>query len=117
MKQAFTLPYKPNSTNNHWKRNKNGGVRLSKKGEEFRENVQQYMKLYKYKTFQGDVKVTLNIYFKDKRKRDLDNCFKPIFDCFNGILYEDDSQIVEIHSRKLKAKNDYFEIEVEEVAG
>jgi len=36
-----------------------------------------------------------------KKAGDLDNLIKKLFDSGNGILYEDDSQIVELHAKKL----------------
>ena len=75
MKQTFTIPYKPDSANTHWRRGQNVTY-LSKKGREFRNNVQAYIKLYSYKTYEKRVKVKLDIFFADKRARDLDNYFK-----------------------------------------
>jgi Holliday junction resolvase RusA-like endonuclease len=43
--------------------------------------------------FALDVKV----YMPDKRKRDLDNCFKSISDALNKLLYNDDEQLDELH--------------------
>ena len=63
MKQCYTIPYKPDSMNTHWRIAKNGGQYLSKAGREFRDNVQNYIKLYKYKTYEKSVKVKLDLYF------------------------------------------------------
>lgn len=116
MKQSFTIPYKPNSVNSHWRTSKTGGQYLSKEGKEFRENVRAYIKLFKYKTYENNVKVKLDLYFSDNRRRDLDNYFKSIIDCFNGILYLDDKQIYKIEATKhTNAKENYFCIEIEEV--
>jgi|GEM_PF-3881312 len=46
MKQRFEIPYKPDSMNTHWRRG-NNVTYLSKKGREFRDNVQQFIKLQK----------------------------------------------------------------------
>jgi crossover junction endodeoxyribonuclease RusA len=43
--------------------------------------------------FKGSVEVTIDIYWPDNRKRDLDNTAKSICDGMNGIVYADDSQI------------------------
>jgi Holliday junction resolvase RusA-like endonuclease len=43
--------------------------------------------------FALDVKV----YMPDRRKRDLDNCFKSISDALNKLLYNDDEQLDELH--------------------
>ncbi len=46
---------------------------------------------------------------------DLDNLVKSIKDSGNGILWEDDSQIVELYARKLWDKEGSIVIEIEEV--
>lgn len=116
MKQRFEIPYKPDSMNTHWRIAKNGGQYLSKAGREFRDNVQNYIKLYKYKTYEKSVKVKLDLYFADKRTRDLDNYFKGILDSFKGFLYVDDKQIDKIEATKhIGAGKNYFIIEVEEL--
>ena len=40
------------------------------------------------------------IYFPDARRRDIDNVGKSVCDALNGVLYVDDSQIVELHLLK-----------------
>ena len=115
MIQRFEIPYKPDSINTHWRRG-NNVTYLNKKGREFRDNVQQFIKLQKYKTFKNKVSVKIELYFKDKRERDIDNYFKAILDSFNGFLYEDDKLIYELSSIKnMGCKRDYFIIEVEEL--
>ena len=118
MKQRFEIPYKPDSVNDHWEINKNGkGLRLSEKGKEFRETVQWFIKSKKYITFTRKIKVKIELYFKDNRKKDIDNYFKAILDSFNGFLYKDDSLIYELKStKKLGCDRDYFIIEVEEIS-
>jgi Holliday junction resolvase RusA-like endonuclease len=65
--------------------------------------------------FTGDVKVSIDVVFGDKRKRDLQN-MKLVFDAMNKIAYEDDSQIIELSARKHYEKGSfYIIIEVEEI--
>jgi Holliday junction resolvase RusA-like endonuclease len=47
--------------------------------------------------FQDGVKVTLRFRLADRRRRDLDNLSKGTLDAGNGILWEDDMQIQELH--------------------
>lgn len=115
MKQRFEIPYKPDSMNTHWRRG-NNVTYLSKKGREFRDNIQQFIKSQKYKTFKDKIKVKIELCFKSKRERDIDNYFKAILDSFNGFLYEDDKLIYELSSsKKLGCDRDYFIIEIEEL--
>ena len=48
----------------------------------------------------GDLAVNVVFYFPDKRRRDIDNCLKALLDCCTGVLYDDDSQITELHVYK-----------------
>ena len=60
------------------------------------------------------LKVRIRLYFKDKRKRDIDNYNKAILDSMTKIIYEDDSQIEELNVKKLVGCGfDKVEIEVE----
>lgn len=116
MKQRFEIPFRPDSVNTHWRTAKYGGQYLSKAGRQFRENVQNFIKTQKYITFTNKIKVNIELYFKDNRKKDIDNYFKAILDSFNGFLYTDDSFIYELKStKKLGCDRDYFIIEVEEL--
>lgn len=47
----------------------------------------------------GDVAVTLEFLRKGTRRADLDNMIKAVLDGLNGIVYEDDLQVVRISSR------------------
>ena len=116
MKQRFEIPFGPDSVNTHWRTSKYGGQYLSKAGRQFRENVQNFIKTQKYIIFTKKIKVNIELYFKDNRKKDIDNYFKAILDSFNGFLYTDDSFIYELKStKKLGCDRDYFVIEVEEL--
>lgn len=44
------------------------------------------------------------IYHWDKRKRDIDNYNKILLDAMEGIVYEDDSQIIEMTTKKFYDK-------------
>jgi Holliday junction resolvase RusA-like endonuclease len=44
---------------------------------------------------------------------DLDNLCKAILDAMNGIIFDDDSAIVELKCKKLLAENDYITIKIE----
>lgn len=52
---------------------------------------------YTGKPFTGPIAVNMTITWPDKRRRDLDNAMKQMGDAGNGILWKDDSQIVEWH--------------------
>jgi Holliday junction resolvase RusA-like endonuclease len=56
------------------------------------------------------VEVELAYYFSDRRKRDIQNLNKEVLDAFNGIIYDDDSQVVRLvlskHISKHKPKTE-----------
>ena len=45
----------------------------------------------------------------DSPRADIDNYVKAIFDCFNGILWEDDSQITIVHAMKAWTSSNFVE--------
>jgi Holliday junction resolvase RusA-like endonuclease len=48
---------------------------------------------WKGKPLEGDIEVSITLYFGTKRRADLDNFNKLSLDALTGIAYEDDSQI------------------------
>ena len=46
------------------------------------------------------VRLTLDVTFGDRRRRDLQNCFGAVCDALEGIVYSDDSQIVQLAGSK-----------------
>lgn len=59
----------------------------------------------------NSVKVAVKLYFKDRRKRDIDNHNKIFIDSLTGIVWEDDSQIEElIISKHVDKSNPRIEI-------
>jgi len=44
--------------------------------------------------------VRIEVYFGDKRKRDIQGHLKALIDSFEGLLYENDTQIIELHAKK-----------------
>jgi Holliday junction resolvase RusA-like endonuclease len=51
-------------------------------------------------TFAGRDRFVGSFYFETKRRRDLDNQNKILFDALSGIVYDDDSQISELRLRR-----------------
>lgn len=97
-----TIPYLPPSVNSYWQRNRNGSVRVSQKGKQFKDNVADYVfwecDIPETPVFKTDqIKINLTLNFKENGKRDIDNYCKGIFDALTGILWADDSQIVSLH--------------------
>lgn len=49
---------------------------------------------------EGHVEVEIDLHFDNKRRRDVDNYVKVIFDALEGHLYEDDRQVIALSIRK-----------------
>ena len=66
---------------------------------------------------EGPVSVALSVYVKGRL--DADNIAKSILDGLNGVAYEDDDQVVELHIWKYRVKNaaeERVEIEIREAS-
>lgn len=89
----LTLPWPP-SVNTYW-RNVNERTIISADGRAYRTAVMnQVLYLYKQMHFDGPLRMTIEAYRPDKRRRDLDNLFKATLDALaHAGVYEDDSQI------------------------
>ena len=83
---------------NKFYRSWQGRVLISKDGREFKKEVE--LLLNNYEKILGKIKLTLILYFKDKRKRDLDNYNKVLIDCLKNKLFEDDDQIYQLYMEK-----------------
>lgn len=57
--------------------------------------------------FTGNVALSLMVIFGDRRRRDLQNLFGSICDSLNGIVYDDDCQIVELSAEKHYIKGEW----------
>jgi Holliday junction resolvase RusA-like endonuclease len=70
-------------------------------GKALKEQYQWEAKTqWKGKPLTGDVKLAITLYFGTKRRADLDNFNKLSLDALTGIVYEDDSQIAELHLKR-----------------
>lgn len=87
---------------------------LTERGKDLKEsNAWDIKKQWKKKPISGDVRVKLCFYFESNRRRDIDGPIKALLDAMSGIVYNDDSQIVELHVFKTNASPDpRVEIEI-----
>ena len=91
----LTLPWPP-SVNNYW-RSYRGMVVLSEAGRKYRTAVAEQVFLQKRgKSTVGKLKVVIEAWRPDNRKRDLDNLLKAVLDSMGHAgLYIDDSLSVD----------------------
>lgn len=95
-----------------------GRVRLSKEAARCKGQIEMLARCMLnsngIKPFTGDVVVTIHVY-RARKTGDLDNFQKLLLDALNGIAYNDDKQIVELHAYRRDDKNDpRVEIVIEE---
>lgn len=77
---------------------KNNNMYMTKEAKEFKKIINEKYK--EYEKINGKVKLYVKFYFKDKRKRDVDNYLKLFIDSIKDILINDDSEIENIYAKK-----------------
>lgn len=90
------MPWPP-SVNTYW-RTFNGRMIISEKGRLYRKEVADQVLIQRgAKHFAGKLKVEIEAFRPDKRRRDLDNLLKAILDGMTHAgVWEDDSNIVDL---------------------
>lgn len=91
MKQRFILPVPPSV--NHYLRRTRYGVTLTEAAKNFKDTVKYTVKGMK---LEGNVRMEVK-YYRPRRAGDIDGPLKLVFDSLQGILYENDKQIIELH--------------------
>ena len=109
------LPFPP-SVNTYW-RNFNGRMLISKKGREYRKAVADQVLIQKgAKHYQGKVKMTIEAWRPDERKRDLDNLLKAPLDALTHAgVYVDDQLIVDLRIFWAEDKGGKLKVKIEEI--
>jgi crossover junction endodeoxyribonuclease RusA len=94
--QLFELPWPP-SINNYYVHTRNHTY-IGDRGRDYRIIVRSILNTNKARKISGYIRLELELYPPDKRKRDMDNIQKALWDALqHGGLYEDDSQIKSFH--------------------
>ena len=106
MALELTLPYPP-SVNHYWQRNRNGGMRISDEGQNFRDVVillcrTNEVKQWKMLLVRGGLSISIDVYPPDARRRDLDNILKSLLDALQHAgCYDDDSLLARIEIARM----------------
>lgn len=109
------LPWPP-SVNHYWERNRNGGMRVGAKGVAYRREVWATLRgLQGYG--QARMKVAIELYPPDKRRRDIDNPLKCLLDSLSHAgAYTDDEQIDDLHIvRGPVSKGGYVRVRIDPI--
>jgi crossover junction endodeoxyribonuclease RusA len=109
------LPFPP-SVNTYW-RTFQGRMLISKKGREYRKAVADQVLIQKgAKHYEGKVKVTIEAWRPDERRRDLDNLLKAPLDALTHAgVYMDDQLIVDLRIHWADDKGGKLKVKVEEI--
>lgn len=116
---SITLKGNPRSTGTLYKTICRGNFPshyMSNEGKSLKEDYSWQVKSqYKKKIIEGEIELTVRLYFGNKRKNDIDNFHKLSLDSMTGIVYRDDSQIIRMTVEKYYDKNNpRIEIEIYE---
>jgi Holliday junction resolvase RusA-like endonuclease len=107
----LTLPWPP-SANRYW-RNVKGRTLKSREARAYAKACQADAIMQMHGApLTEDVAVTMHLY-RPTRRGDLDNRIKVALDALQGIAFDDDKQVVEIHAYRHDDKNEpRLEVEV-----
>jgi crossover junction endodeoxyribonuclease RusA len=96
-----TLPWPP-TVNNYYRHKvigKLATVYVTQEGKAYRKAVNLSLMEHGVKTYQleGDLRVEIEVFPPDRRKRDLDNLLKSLLDSLTHVqVWKDDSQIADL---------------------
>ena len=87
---------------------------MTRRGKDLKKLYQLEAKnQYKGKVICGDCYIEIALFFKDKRRRDIDNYNKLVLDALEGIVYEDDKQIQKLTiTKEISVSDPRIEIEI-----
>jgi crossover junction endodeoxyribonuclease RusA len=113
----FTLPWPP-SVNHYWARNRNGSVRIGRKGRDYRDSVERLFLLAESRpaTLRGRVGILVDAYPPNRIRRDIDNLGKAILDTLTYVgLWLDDEQVDDLHIRRKQVEHGRLDCTVWEI--
>ena len=99
--QELTVPYPPQL--NHCKAVVRGRLVTSAIARQYRQEVGWLAKSKRLLLMAGPLSLTFK-FFRPRKAGDLDSLLKVLIDSLTGIVYTDDSQIVEIHAYRYDDK-------------
>jgi crossover junction endodeoxyribonuclease RusA len=97
---AFHLDEPPSA--NRWWRNVGGRMVLSREAREYKQYVANFALTKRYRPIPKDTPVVVRLRWqRGRRSGDLDKRIGITLDALQGVAYENDSQIVEIHATRI----------------
>lgn len=104
----MTLNILPVSANAYYRVAPRGNIYITEKGKKQKEFIHNFLFERNCQKIEGPVKLTIQCFFKDKRKHDIDNVLKPLIDCLKDVCFGDDDLIEELHIAKFKGSEENF---------
>jgi len=108
----LTLPVPPSS--NRWWRNVKGRMVKSREAREYQETAATLALMSRMELIEKPTEVAVTIHwYREALRGDLDKRYSIMLDALQGIAFENDSQIAEIHAyRSLDRLNPRMEVMV-----
>jgi len=104
--------YSVNSFYKSWK----GRIVIPKEAKMWKNDIETFIVDNVLPQIRNPITLTLGFFFKTRRKRDIDNCFKPLIDIFKNRLFEDDDQIYVLNAfKRIGCKRDVIYVKVKEL--
>jgi crossover junction endodeoxyribonuclease RusA len=95
------LPYPPSV--NHYYRHVGRRTLISREGRRYRDRVASILATAGVRPTDGRVELRIEVYPPDRRRRDLDNLQKALWDAIqHGGAYHDDSQVKKVTAEMLE---------------
>jgi crossover junction endodeoxyribonuclease RusA len=112
---TLTLPWPP-SVNKYW-RTFQGRMIISAEGRSYRKAVADQVLIQRgAKHYTGKLRVQIEAFRPDNRRRDLDNLLKAVLDgCTHAGVWEDDSNIVDLRIYWAELIGGMLKVKVSEV--
>ena len=112
---TLTLPWPP-SVNKYW-RTFQGRMIISAEGRSYRKAVADQVLIQRgAKHYTGKLRVQIEAFRPDNRRRDLDNLLKAVLDgCTHAGVWEDDSNIVDLRIYWADSVGGMLKVKVSEV--
>lgn len=105
----------PPSTNNIYGNRPGGkGRYLKDEGKSWKTDTGWIIKgLHRYWVRTANYRIEVELHLC--RDRDIDGSLKLLLDAMTGIIYEDDRQVTELHVKKIKDKEPYLLLTIEQL--
>lgn len=118
MNYTFTIPFPP-SVNSYWRHPSTGRLAgrtlISEAGRRYRDAIMAQSVAEKWPNFGvSRLRVDIEAWMPDRRRRDLDNVLKAALDSMtHAMLWKDDSQIDELSVKRVPTMGGMLKVKVE----